>query len=86
VTGVILFMANGPNLVKNPPFLMKLTFIGIGGLFVWALWRQLMSERAFVIDADGAASAKAKMLAAVTIAFWVAAIMSGRLIGYTIDY
>ncbi len=86
VTGLALFMANGPNLVKNPPFLIKIAFIFGGGLYMWALWRRLETDRAVVLDANGPASIRAKILAVATMAFWVAAIMAGRLIAYTIDY
>ncbi len=85
-TGLALFMANGPNLAKNPPFLIKIGFILFGGLSLWALWRRLITERAVVIDANGPASVQAKTLAAATMAFWIVAIMAGRLIAYTIDY
>ena len=85
-TGVALFMANGPNLSKNIPFFIKLSFIAIGGLLLVLLWRRLMDERAVVIDANGPASSQTKALAGVTLACWFIAIMAGRIIGYTIDY
>ena len=86
ITGMALFSANGPNLVKNIPFISKLSFIAVGGVMVWLLWRQLMEERLVVIDANGPASTKAKALAVATLVCWVVAIMFGRIIGYTIDY
>lgn len=86
VTGLALFMANAPNLAKNPPFLIKISFIALGGLCLWALWRGLMSERAVVVDLGGPASVRVKALAAATMALWLIAIMAGRLIAYTIDY
>jgi cellulose synthase/poly-beta-1,6-N-acetylglucosamine synthase-like glycosyltransferase len=86
ITGLALFSANGPNLVKNWPFIFKLSFIAIGGIFVWLLWKQLMREREVVVDQNGAASQKAKILAGITLFCWVSAIMWGRIIGYTIDY
>ena len=86
VTGLALFMANAPNLAKNPPFLIKISFIAFGGLCLWALWRGLMAERAVVVEAGGPASIRIKALAAATMALWLIAIMAGRLIAYTIDY
>ena len=85
-TGLALFMANAPNLAKNPPFLIKISFIALGGVFIGLLWRRLMEERAVVIDTGGQASSPAKALAAFTLAFWLLAIMAGRLIAYTIEY
>jgi hypothetical protein len=85
-TGIALFMANGVNLASNFPFLLKLSFIAVGGVLVWLLWRRLMEERAVVIDGGGAASNQTKMLAAATLACWLIAIMAGRIIGYTIVY
>lgn len=85
-TGIALFMANGPNLVKNPPFLIKISCILLGGLCIQLLWRQLMMERAVVVEANGAASVRAKLFACITLGCWLMAIMAGRLIAYTIDY
>lgn len=85
-TGLTLFIANGPNLVKNPPFLTKLTCIAFGGACLWALWRRLASEQAVMSQSGGTASFQAKLLACATLSFWIFAIMAGRLIAYTIDY
>ena len=85
-SGAGLFMANGENLAKNVPFLLKITFIVIGGVSQWLLWRTLMQEREIVVDANGPASIKAKSIAIFTVSCWIFAIMAGRIIGYTIDY
>ena len=85
-TGLILFTANGPNLVKNPPFLMKISLIVLGGVFLLALWRRLTSEQSVIANAVVTASPQAKALAVITLCLWLFAIMAGRLIAYTIDY
>jgi hypothetical protein len=85
-TGLTLFAANGPNLAKNPPFLLKISLIVLGGVFLLLLWRRVMSERAVIVDAGGPASTQARALALITFGLWLCAIMAGRLIAYTIDY
>ncbi len=85
LSGAALFAANGPNLVKNTPFLLKLTFIAIGGLTLLLMTRAAQKERV-AIDGGASASVQVRGLAAVTAALWVAAILSGRIIAYTITY
>lgn len=84
-TGTVLFAANGNHLVENPPFLLKLTFIGLGGVSLWALTRTLRAEPG-ALAAGASASSRAKTIAFVAISLWTAAIVSGRIIAYTIKY
>lgn len=85
LSGVLLFCGNASHLAVNLAFQLKLLFIIAGGVSIWALWRTIDSGRDG-ITADGSATAKAKSLALVNLGFWTAAIVAGRLIGYTIKY
>ena len=85
LSGVGLFAANGINLVKNVPFLLKLTFILVGGVSLLLMARAVVTERD-AISSGAQASAKIKTLAVITATLWVAVILSGRIIAYTIRY
>ena len=86
LTGLALFMANARNLAQNPPFLIKISCICLGGLCLTFLWRRVTHERAATFDAGLAASGGTKALACATLACWMVAIMAGRIIAYTIKY
>ena len=85
-TGVLLFSANPRNLLENAPFILKLTFIALGGVALWALSRSLQAEPVPVSAGSTSASARSRTLALVTILLWTAAIVSGRIIAYTVKY
>ncbi len=85
LTGLFLFAANGRHLIENPPFLLKLTFIALGGLTLWALTRTLAAAPGG-LGTGGPASTRAKSITAVMLLLWTAAIISGRIIAYTIKY
>jgi len=85
LSGAGLFIANGPNLIKNTPFLLKLAFIAVGGITLLLLVRAAAKERP-ALNEGAPASVNVKVLAAVTATLWVAAILSGRIIAYTISY
>jgi hypothetical protein len=85
-TGVMLFSANPRNLLENPPFLLKLSFIALGGVALWALSRSLQAEPLPVSAGLTGASARSRVWALATILLWTAAIVSGRIIAYTVKY
>jgi hypothetical protein len=85
LTGVVLFAANGKNLVQNAPFLWKLTFIALGGIALWFLAGAVERDQPR-LAATGEASGQAKVFATITLACWTAAIIAGRIIAYTIKY
>ena len=85
-TGLLLFSANPRNLLENPPFLLKLTFIALGGIALWALSRSLQAEPLPVSAGGTVASARSRAWALATILVWTAAIVSGRIIAYTVKY
>ena len=85
LSGAGLFAANGVNLVKNVPFLLKLTFILLGGVSLLFMARAVEQDRA-VLNSGEVASSKIKTLAVITAVLWIAEILSGRIIAYTISY
>ncbi len=85
LTGLLLFAANGRHLFENTPFLLKLTFIALGGLALWAVSRSLAADPRDVAG-EGRPSARSKSIAVVMLLLWTAAIISGRIIAYTIKY
>lgn len=84
-TGLLLFASNGPNLIVNLPFLLKITFIVLGGITTMVLWRRIESERADLMAGDPATAAT-RTFALFDFALWLSAIVAGRIIAYTIDY
>ena len=85
ITGVVLFTSNAERLVTNAAFLIKLGLIVVGGFAGWALWRAVQAELT-EFEAAGVGSSRLKALAALTALLWTAAIVAGRIIGYTIRY
>ena len=81
LTGVLMFMAYATTLVGNWTFDVKIVCIVAGGISLWLLAGALR-------DVDPLApgvvfSRRAKLLAVVTMLFWLGAIATGRLIAYT---
>jgi hypothetical protein len=92
ISGAVLFVTNGVRLVKNIPFITKISLIAIGGIALWLLARTLHAElKTLGVGPDGTSafvdfSTKAKFQAVATMLFWTGVIMAGRLIAYTISY
>jgi hypothetical protein len=84
-TGLLLFASNGPNLIVNVPFLLKITFIALGGVTTLIMWRRIETERSALMSGR-AASGVLRLIATIDFGLWLAAIMAGRIIAYTIDY
>ena len=74
-TGVMLFVADASKHASNPAFAVKLAFVG-GGVATLALVR----GRVFQRQQSGAA------LAAASLACWLVAITSGRLMAYIAEF
>jgi hypothetical protein len=86
VSGVALFAGNAEKLAQNPPFLLKISFIALGGLLQWMLWRSLNATALAPAGHSAPASptAVSRALAVGTAAAWLFAILLGRVIGYTV--
>lgn len=81
VSGVLLFIIDATRLVTTPAFLIKMASILLGGVAAWFLVRSVRTA------ADGAPvtfSKAARLLAAAGSSMGLVAVVSGRLIAYTI--
>ena len=85
VSGVMLFFGNARRLAETTAFQIKLVFIVAGGVSVWMLWRELNSAPD-ALGPDGVATRRAKVIASAALVVWLAAIVAGRTIGYTINF
>ncbi len=99
LSGVLLFMANATRLVTNWAFLLKMSFVLLGGIVTWMLWRNLKQRSAFAqgdnpaaVDTPDAAmtgytvTQAARASAGVALGVWFAAIVFGRIIAYVMDH
>jgi len=90
VSGVLLFFGEPRRLMDTPAFWIKLIMIVFAGLALWLLSKALHAGSRDAIAlamADGpmigAVSPNARIAAIFSAVFWLGAIVSGRLIGYT---
>jgi hypothetical protein len=78
LSGVVLFVTEAADRVVDPVFYVKLSSIGL------ALWFGVIVKHTAIDRTDGAnqASVRSRSLAAVSLALWTVAIVSGRLMAY----
>jgi hypothetical protein len=93
VSGVLLFAGEPRRLMNTPAFWIKMILIVFAGLALWALGKALhagpreatgLTEPGDVISGEAEVSPNARVAAIFSVVFWLGAIVSGRLIGYTI--
>ncbi len=82
VTGVLLLIGYPTKALTNPVFYCKLTFIGLAVFF---MWRMSLLFRDASLD-DSALIRKGKMVAVLSLTFWVCAVSAGRLLSETYLY
>ena len=80
LSGILLFITNGPALIALWTFQLKMALILAGGFSVWLLWR---TAKEFP-EKNHVFSSKEKVVAALSLLFWFGAITSGRYIAYTL--
>jgi hypothetical protein len=91
LSGVLLFMANATRLVTNWAFLLKMSFVLLGGIVTWILWRNL-DQRASHAQSEAVATTGytitqgARASAGIALGVWFAAIVFGRIIAYVMDH
>ena len=78
-TGVVLVIAEATRTLTNPDFYVKMVFIALALINLRLLRNRVLRDPA--ID-KAALSAQAKLLAATSLFFWLAAITAGRLMVY----
>ena len=89
VSGVFLFIGEPRRLLLTPAFLIKMVLIVFAGFSLWVLGKTLQdTEPRAGADAvppgRDSVALNAKIAAIFPIVLWLGAIVSGRLIGYTI--
>jgi hypothetical protein len=88
-SGILLYIGEPRRLLLTPAFLIKMLLVVLAGFSVWILTKSLQPAEG-PPGADTASSQPevvttgAKIAAIFPIVLWVGAIISGRLIGYTI--
>jgi len=92
-SGTLLFIGEPRRLLMTPAFDIKMVLIACAGLALWMLSKALEggTETAGglpgldgALAGDAPVTRAAKIAAVLTILCWLGAILSGRLIGYTI--
>ena len=79
-SGVMLLIAYPTKALTNPVFYLKLGLIALALIVLRMLDKSVLRNPAFE---TGPVSARGKLLAAMSLVFWVGAITSGRLLAYT---
>jgi uncharacterized protein DUF6644 len=77
-SGVLLLLAYPTKALTNPLFYAKLTLIGFGIALAFRIRREVDG-----LHSKADPPPLARMLAAVSLACWVAVIFAGRLLAYT---
>jgi Ca2+/Na+ antiporter len=73
VTGSILFAIDGPKMVQNPAFPVKLALIALGMTILLAGQRRVFRRRDRKLD---------RILAALSLVVWAGAVTAGRFMAY----
>jgi hypothetical protein len=83
LSGVLLFIPRGTELIVNIAFQLKMTLIVLGGIASWALLRSLNRTPPHAHKAgSGTITGKERLIAWVSLVLWTGAIVSGRVIAY----
>src|SRR5215831_18143745 len=92
VSGVVLFFGEPRRLMDTPAFWIKMILIIFAGLALWTLGKAMRGDSHDAIGlatprgtmvGEAIASPNARIAAIFSVVFWLGAIVSGRLIGYT---
>jgi hypothetical protein len=79
LSGAALFTGDPAKFVASRPFQVKIALILAGMVAIFLLGRSLETQTA---AADARPSGRARLIAALSIIFWLGAITAGRLIAY----
>ena len=81
VSGALLFSSQAGFFVTNTPFLLKISMIFVGVILAAVIQGRLRAARSTSTDANSSASGMT-VLACFSLAMWLGAIVTGRLIAY----
>jgi hypothetical protein len=76
-SGTLLFFANYSAFIHNTAFITKISLLIAGAICTWLLVRQIDFTK------SDSVTAKAKLIAAISVILWLGAITAGRIVGYT---
>jgi hypothetical protein len=82
VSGGALFSANATAFIVDPVFLIKMTMVILGAIFVAIMQSMIKTALATGGQAETGASDKLKLMAWLSIAAWTVGMITGRLIAY----
>lgn len=80
VTGTLLFAPEATRWARNVDFLLKMFFVFLGMYLIRLIRKAIFRDPAVI--SSGIPTTRARVLAASSIAVWVAAITTGRLSAY----
>lgn len=80
-SGLSVFLTRPASYLQSNPFIFKILCIVIG-IVILVYTRRMLRNDAAAWDTAGAAPAVAKQLAWASLAFWILAVIAGRLIAY----
>jgi len=80
-SGLSVFLTRPASYLQSNPFIFKIVCIVIG-IVILAKTRKMLRLDAANWDASGTVPALAKQLAWASLAFWILAVIAGRLIAY----
>ena len=83
ISGILLFTSQAVTFVESTPFLLKIASIIAGMVMAGVIQTRLRGELA-ASPGEAVISGSTKILALVSLSFWIAAIIAGRLIAYII--
>jgi hypothetical protein len=79
ITGTLLVMQDASTKLRNPDFYLKMVFIAVALIILKMTRKRVFGDP--MID-KGPFPSNAKVLAALSLFFWLAAITAGRLLAY----
>ena len=81
ISGVLLFTSQAVTFVNNTPFLLKISCIAVGMVLAGVIQSRLRGELA-LDTGECEISGSTRLIALVSLSFWLAAIVAGRLVAY----
>ena len=81
VSGCFLFASQATTFIESTPFLLKISMIFLAAILAGVIQNRLRNEGAAWNEA-GAAAGSVRVLAMLSIALWMGAIIAGRLTAY----
>lgn len=85
VSGVLMFVSNAETYYNNRAFLIKMVLIVLAGINMLVF--ELITFRSVAQwDRDAALPTPAKVAAVLSLSLWIGVVVSGRMIGFTLNF